>query len=102
MKVYIRFEFGQMVDRICVKGRKTKKTRPVRAKGSLLGSDFIFHLVKSSGDIHCLDAVFIFASVCPKMESVDTKGSVMSTCLTAVVVERPDPLFPGLLVQLRG
>lgn len=102
MKVYIRFEFGQMVDRICVKGRKTKKTRPVRAKGSLLGLDFIFHLVKSSGDIHCLDAVFIFVSVCPKMESVDTKGSVMSTCLTAVVVERPDPLFPGLLVQLRG
>lgn len=79
-----------------------KKTRPVRAKESLLGLDFVLHLVKSSGDIHCINAVFIFVSACPRMERVDTKGSDTSTCLTAVVVGRTDPLFPGLLVQLTG
>lgn len=75
-----------------------KKTRPVRAKGSLLGLDFIFHLGKSTGDVRCLDAVFIFVSVCPRMERVSAKGSGRSTGLTAVMVGRTEPLFPGLLV----
>lgn len=58
--------------------------------------------MKSSGDTDCIDVVFIFVSVCPRMESADTQGSDMTTCLTAVVVGRTDPLFPGLLVQLTG
>jgi len=60
-----------------------KKTRPFRENVCLLESDFIFHLVKSTGDIHCLDAVFISVSVCPRMEGVSTKGRGMSTALAA-------------------
>lgn len=65
LKVYIRFEFGRMVGHVCVRGRKMKLEENKTCQIERVSAELRFHFSFSEipGDVHCLDALFIFVSV---------------------------------------